>query len=189
MLSHIKEAVFFYFSKRTFSGFRLFYHYCTKTIEFLNLKQCKIKRVNVMSKHYANANWEGNLVKGKGQYTLKTNGYVGKLNFSSRFEDDKSVSSPEELIGAALASCFSMALAHALDQAGNTPDRVETTAEVSLAKSTEGFAINEILLKTSATVKGVDNKKFLEIAEKTKKGCPVSKALTGTTIRLEAVLV
>ena len=75
-----------------------------------------------MSKHYANASWEGNLIKGRGKYTLKTSGYEGNLRFSSRFEDDKTASSPEELIGAALASCYSMALAHALDQAGNTAD-------------------------------------------------------------------
>jgi osmotically inducible protein OsmC len=142
-----------------------------------------------MSKHYANANWEGNLVKGSGKYTLKTSGYEGKIKFSSRFEDDKSASSPEELIGAALASCYSMALAHALDQAGNTSDKIETSAEVTLGKSTDGFTISEILLKTSVKVKGIENKKFQEIAEKTKSGCPVSKALTGTTIKLEAVMV
>jgi len=142
-----------------------------------------------MSKHYANANWEGNLVKGSGKYTLKTSGYEGKIKFSSRFEDDKSASSPEELIGAALASCYSMALAHALDQAGNTADKIETSAEVTLGKSVDGFAISEILLKTTGKVKGIENKKFQEIAEKTKSGCPVSKALTGTIIKLEAVLV
>ena len=142
-----------------------------------------------MSKHYANANWEENLVKGSGKYTLKTSGYEGKIKFSSRFEDDKSASSPEELIGAALASCYSMALAHALDQAGNTSDKIETSAEVTLGKSTDGFAISEILLKTTVKVTGIENKKFQEIAEKTKSGCPVSKALTGTTIKLEAVLV
>jgi lipoyl-dependent peroxiredoxin len=141
-----------------------------------------------MSKHYANASWEGNLVKGNGKYTLKTSGYEGKLRFTSRFEDDKTASSPEELIGAALASCYSMALAHALDQAGNTAEKVETSAEVTLAKATDGFGITEILLKTSAKVKGIENKKFQEIAENTKKGCPVSKALTGTSIKLEAVL-
>jgi osmotically inducible protein OsmC len=142
-----------------------------------------------MSKHYANANWEGNLVKGSGKYTLKTSGYEGKIKFSSRFEDDKSASSPEELIGAALASCYSMALAHALDQAGNTADKIETSAEVTLGKSVDGFSISEILLKTTGKVKGIENKKFQEIAEKTKSGCPVSKALTGTIIKLEAVLV
>ena len=142
-----------------------------------------------MSKHYANANWEGNLVKGKGKYTLKTSGYEGKLSFSSRFEDDKTASSPEELIGAALASCYSMALANALDKSGNPSEKIETSAEVTLGKGDDGFAISEILLKTRAKVKAIDKKKFLEIAENTKKGCPVSKALTGTTIRLEAEMV
>jgi osmotically inducible protein OsmC len=88
-----------------------------------------------MSKHYANANWDGNLLKGSGKYTLKTSGYVGNLKFSSRFEDDKSASSPEELIGAALASCYSMALAHALDQAGNPSDKIETAAEVTIGNN------------------------------------------------------
>ena len=142
-----------------------------------------------MSKHYASASWEGNLVKGKGKYTLKTSGYVGSLKYSSRFEDDKTASSPEELIGAALASCFSMALAHALDQAGSTAEKVETSAMVTLTTTGSGFGITEILLKSSAKVRGLDDKKFQEIAEKTKSGCPVSKALTGTTIKLEAVML
>ena len=141
-----------------------------------------------MSKHYANASWEGNLVQGKGKYMLKTSGYEGTIKFTARFEDDKSASSPEELIGAALAACYSMALGHALDQAGNTAEKIETSAEVTLGKSTEGFAISEILLKTKAKVKGIEKAKFMDIAEQTKKGCPVSKALTGTTIKLEAEL-
>lgn len=139
-----------------------------------------------MSKHLANAYWDGNLKLGKGRYTLKTSGYQGSLSFSSRFEDDKTASSPEELIGAALASCYSMALAHALDQAGHSSEKVETFAEVTLNKAAEGFAITEILLKTTARVSGLDNTKFQNIAENTKKGCPVSKALTGTIIKLEA---
>jgi osmotically inducible protein OsmC len=142
-----------------------------------------------MSKHYANANWGGNLLKGSGKYTLKTSGYVGNLKFTSRFEDDKTASSPEELIGAALASCYSMALAHALDQAGSPSEKIETSAEVTIAKVGEGFGITEILLKTTGKVKGIENAKFQDIALKTKSGCPVSKALTGTTIKLEAVLV
>lgn len=142
-----------------------------------------------MSKHHANATWEGNLTKGEGTYTLQTSGYQGSVRFSTRFEDDKTASSPEELIGAALSSCFSMALAHALDQAGFTPEKVETSAEVNLAKGSSGFSISDILLKTSCSAQGVDKKQFDEIAEKTKQGCPVSKALTGTTIKLEAELV
>lgn len=142
-----------------------------------------------MSKHYANASWQGNLVQGKGKYVLKTSGYEGTIKYTARFEDDKSASSPEELIGAALASCYSMALGHALDKAGNTAENIDTSAEVTLGKSNDGFAISEILLKTKAKVKGIEKTKFLEIAEQTKKGCPVSKALTGTTIKLQAELV
>ncbi len=142
-----------------------------------------------MSKHYANANWEGNLVQGKGKYSLKTSGYEGTFKFTSRFEDDKTSSSPEELVGAALASCFSMALAHALSQAGNIPDKIDTTAEVTLEKVGDGFGITGILLKTNGKVKGIANDKFQEIALATKSGCPVSKALTGTKITLEAKLV
>lgn len=142
-----------------------------------------------MSKHYANANWEGNLLQGRGKYTLKTSGYQGNLNYSSRFEDDKTASSPEELIGAALASCYSMALANALDKAGNKPEKIETSAEVTLSKTDAGFTITEILLKTKGRVRGLENEKFLKIAEKTKESCPVSKALTGTKIKLEAELV
>jgi len=142
-----------------------------------------------MSKHFAKAQWEGNLVKGNGKYSLKTSGYEGKYKFSTRFEDDKTASSPEELIGAALASCFSMALANELDKAGNTPDKIETSAEVTLAKVGDGFSLTEILLKTDGKVKGIDNEKFLKIAEKTKQSCPVSRALTGTNIKLQAKLV
>jgi len=142
-----------------------------------------------MSKHYASAYWEGNLPKGNGSYILKTSNHVGSLKFSTRFEDDKSASSPEELIGAAHASCFSMALSHALDQGGYTPIKVDTDAEVTLSKTDGGFAITEILLKTKANVNNIDNDKFQEIANGAKEGCPVSKALTGTSIKLEAELV
>jgi lipoyl-dependent peroxiredoxin len=142
-----------------------------------------------MSKHYANAHWDGNLSKGNGTYTLKTSGYEGSLNFSSRFEDDKSASSPEELIGAALASCYSMALANDLDKAGNKPERIETSAEVTLTRGESGFSITEILLKTRGKVNGIEKEKFVEAAQKTKEACPVSRALTGTNIKLEAELV
>lgn len=148
----------------------------------------KLKK-SVMSKHFANAHWEGNLPRGSGKYTLKSSGHEGSIKFSSRFEDDKSASSPEELIGAALASCFSMALSHDLDQAGHTPERIETEAEVILAKSGDGFLITEILLKTRGKVKGMEKKQFQESAGKAKENCPVSQALTGVNIKLEAELV
>lgn len=142
-----------------------------------------------MSKHHANASWQGNLVEGKGSFTLKTSGYEGSMNFHSRFEDDKSASSPEELIGAAHASCFSMALAHALDQSGFKPEKIETSAEVTLAKTGDAFSITEIMLKSRGKVSGIDKEKFKEMANDAKENCPVSKALKGTNIRLEAELL
>ncbi len=141
-----------------------------------------------MSKHYAHARWEGNLPEGKGTYSLKTSGYEGSLNFSSRFEDNKKASSPEELIGAAHASCFSMALAHALNQANYKPEKVETDAEVTLAKTGDSFTITEILLKTKGTVHEINKDKFEEIANAAKENCPVSKALKGINISLQAQL-
>jgi lipoyl-dependent peroxiredoxin len=141
-----------------------------------------------MSKHYANARWQGNLVNGKGTYTLKTSGHEGSINFSSRFENDRNASSPEELIGAAHASCFSMALAHALDQKGFKPEKIETSAEVTLAKTGDSFSITEILLKTKARVADIDKEKFQQIAKDAKENCPVSKALKGMNIVLEAHL-
>ncbi|MBW6497229.1 MAG: OsmC family protein [Bacteroidales bacterium] len=142
-----------------------------------------------MSKHYASARWEGNLVKGNGKYTLKTSGHEGGYSFTTRFEDDKKLSSPEELIGAAHAGCFSMAFAHSLDQAGFTPDSIETDATVTLAKTDAGFAITEILLKTRGKVAGISKEKFLEIAGGAKENCPVSKALKAVNISMEAELL
>jgi lipoyl-dependent peroxiredoxin len=143
---------------------------------------------NIMSKHYAHAHWEGNLPEGEGKYTLKTSGYEGLLNFSSRFEDSKKASSPEELIGAAHASCFSMAFAHALDQAGYKPEKIETAAEVTLAKAGESFAITEILLRTKGKVPDIEMQKFERIANDAKENCPVSKALKMVNIKLEVAL-
>lgn len=139
-----------------------------------------------MSKHVASASWAGALKNGKGKYTLHSSGHEGSCHFNARFGDDKSASSPEELIGAAHASCFSMAFAHALDQAGYTPEKINTTAEVTLSKTEDGFAISDILLKTKGHVKDIGKDTFLEIAKKAKEGCPVSKALAVDSVRLEA---
>lgn len=142
-----------------------------------------------MSKHYASAAWSGNLAKGNGTYQLKTSGHQEAYGFTSRFEDDKKKSSPEELIGAASASCFSMALSHGLDQAGFTPDSVKTEAEVTLDKIEGGFGITGIHLKTKASVKGIDSAKFQEIANDAKVNCPISQALKAVPIHLNAELV
>lgn len=142
-----------------------------------------------MSKHYASAQWSGDLTSGNGKFTLQTSGYTGSYKFTSRFEDDKTASSPEELIGAAHASCFSMALAHALKQAGHEPITIDTVAAVTLTKSSAGFSISEILLKTKGKVGNIDKETFIEIANNAKVNCPVSKVLTGTDILLEAELL
>ena len=142
-----------------------------------------------MSKHIASARWDGNLVKGNGSYVLKTSGYKGSYKFSSRFEEDKNASSPEELIGAAHASCFSMAFAHDLDQSGYKPESVETEAEVTLSKTDDGFSISGILLKSRVKVTGIEKDAFSEIANNSKENCPVSKALKGVNISLQAELL
>ena len=106
---------------------------------------------------------------------------------ASRFEGQPQIG-PEELIGAALSGCFSMALTAALAAAGHAPKRVRTAADVSLEKQAAGFSITTIALTSEAVVPGIDAAKFQEIAEATKKSCPVSKALAGVAITLTATL-
>jgi osmotically inducible protein OsmC len=113
--------------------------------------------------------------------------WEGPYSFKSRFEDGAGTN-PEELIAAAHAGCYSMALAAALTKAGNPPKRVETKAKVDLRKETEGFRIAKIHLTTSASVTGIDSGKFREIAEQAKINCPVSKVLSGAEITLDAKL-
>ena len=140
-----------------------------------------------MPNRKAHAVWEGNLAKGKGTMELGSGAFKGSYSFASRFEDGTGTN-PEELIGAAHAGCFSMALSHGLDQAGHTPTKVETHATVTLEKVDSGMKITSIHLKTDATVPGIDEKTFQEQAETAKKNCPVSQALTGVAITLEATL-
>lgn len=142
-----------------------------------------------MSKHFSNATWEGSLVEGKGEYNLKTSGFKGRLTFSSRFEENREASSPEELIAAAHASCFSMALAHALSQKGYKPEKIDTDAELILAKAGDSFTISEITLKTSGKVADISAQEFEEEAKDAKVNCPVSKALSAVNIKLEANLL
>jgi osmotically inducible protein OsmC len=136
----------------------------------------------------ARAQWEGNLQEGRGKMALGSGAFEGAYSFASRFEEGTGTN-PEELIGAAHAGCFSMAFAAALGKANFTPTRVATTAKVHLMKGAEGFSITAIDLETEAQVPGIDPAKFQEIAEGAKKGCPVSRALAGTEIRLNARLV
>jgi len=136
----------------------------------------------------AKAVWQGNLKKGNGTVELGSGAFKGPYSFSSRFENGAGTN-PEELIAAALAGCFSMALAHILTEAGYAPQKIATTAKVQLGAVREGFAINIIELETEATVPGIEADKFRQYAGEAKTNCPVSKALAGTKIELTAKLV
>lgn len=135
----------------------------------------------------AEAEWKGNLLEGQGHMKMGT-AYDGPFTFKSRMEDGAGTN-PEELIAAAHAGCFSMAFSAGLGKAGFAPKRVHTKAAVHFEKVADGFAITHIDLETEAEVPGIDNAKFQELAEGAKKGCPVSKALAGTKINLQAKLV
>ena len=141
-----------------------------------------------MAVRKAQAVWNGGLQDGNGQ--LKTgSGAVDKnYSFSSRFEEGAGTN-PEELLGAAHAGCFSMALAAGLGKAGFSPKRVSTTAAVHLTKGDAGLSISRIDLTTEAEVPGIDAATFAEHAEATKKNCIVSRALAAVEMRLDAKLV
>jgi osmotically inducible protein OsmC len=131
--------------------------------------------------------WEGNLIKGKGKMKFGSGVFEGSYSFGSRFENAPGTN-PEELIGAAHAGCFSMALSMILDQAGYKVEQIHTIARVHIDKVGEGFKITTIELETEGKVPGIDERTFREKAETAKKGCPVSMALTGVDIRLQARL-
>jgi osmotically inducible protein OsmC len=114
--------------------------------------------------------------------------FEGSYSFASRFEQGPGTN-PEELIGAAHAGCFSMALSMILDMAGYAPERIHTIARVHIDKVGDGFKITTIELETEGRVPGIDEKTFQEKAEAAKKGCPVSMALTGAEIKLKASLL
>jgi len=135
----------------------------------------------------ADAVWEGSLREGHGTVALGSGAYQGAYSFGSRFEEAKGTN-PEELIGAAHAGCFSMALAAGLGRGGHNPTRVATTARVHLEKVGDGFKITRIELDNQSTVPGIDEAAFQEAARKAKEGCPVSQALSGVEITLNARL-
>jgi len=135
----------------------------------------------------ANAEWKGNLPKGRGTLETETGAVKGKYSFASRFEEGPGTN-PEELIGAAHAGCFSMALAHGLATAGFEPESIRTQAKVHLDKTDEGFAITKIVLECTGRVPGVEEDTFHQHAQEAKKGCPVSRALSATPIELVANL-
>lgn len=140
-----------------------------------------------MAVRSAKANWQGGLKDGKGTMALGSGAFEGTFSFNTRMGDEPGTN-PEELIGAALAGCFTMALNATLEKEGHKANSVNTEAKVNFGKDDTGFAITGIDLKTEADVDGLDDARFQEIAGEVKKSCPVSKALTGTEIRLEARL-
>ena len=137
----------------------------------------------------ASAVWEGNLAKGKGKVKVESGAFEGAYSFTSRFGDGSGGTNPEELIGAAHAGCFSMALSNILAEAGFPPTRVATKAAVKMDKVGDGFKIVRIDLTTEADVPGIDEATFLEHANAAKTGCPVSQALASVEITLTAQLV
>ncbi|WP_029073966.1 OsmC family protein [Kaistia adipata] len=136
----------------------------------------------------SDAKWEGDLKSGKGTLHVGNGVWEGQYNFSSRFEEGKGTN-PEELIAAAHAACYSMALSGSLSGAGFTVESVSTTAKVKVEPVEGGFGITKIDLITEAKVPGIDKATFDKIAAATKEGCPVSKALKAVPIALEAKLV
>jgi len=136
----------------------------------------------------ADAVWNGDLKGGKGTMKLGSGAFEGQYSFGSRFESGTGTN-PEELIGAAHAGCYSMALSAGLGKAGHAPKRIHTSAKVTIEKVGEGMKITKIQLDAEAEVPGIDDAAFQTIALATKSGCPVSQALSATPIELVAKLL
>ena len=141
-----------------------------------------------MATRTANAEWKGGVQDGKGTISSASGALEGQYSFSSRFEEGTGTN-PEELVAAAHASCFSMALSFALANGGHTAESVRTEAKVQLLKDGEGFTIKKITLTTVGRVPGIDDAEFQQAAQAAKEGCPISKALAAVeTIELDATL-
>ncbi|HPK66788.1 MAG TPA: OsmC family protein [Thermoanaerobaculia bacterium] len=140
-----------------------------------------------MAVRRASAAWNGGLLDGNGKMRLGSGTFEGPFSFKTRFEEEPGTN-PEELIGAAHAGCFSMAFAATLGKNGFAPERVATDARVHLTKGETGFSISKIELHTEATVPGIDEAKFQELATAAKNSCPVSRALAALEIELHAKL-
>ena len=139
-----------------------------------------------MAVRNVSAKWNGSLKEGNGSMSITD--YTGPFTFASRFEDGAGTN-PEELVGAAHAGCYSMFLTAKLGGAEFNPSNVETTATVNLGKDDKGPVITSIDLVCKASVEGISNEKFQEIALVAKEGCPISRLFAGTTINLTAELV
>jgi lipoyl-dependent peroxiredoxin len=140
-----------------------------------------------MAVRTASARWDGALQDGSGTMAFGSGAFEGQFSYASRFEEGPGTN-PEELIGAAHAGCFSMAFANTLATSGHDPRRVETTARVHLEPEDDGPSITRIELHTEAEVPGIEPDEFQQLAEAAKAHCPVSKALAGAEISLDATL-
>lgn len=143
-----------------------------------------------MTEKIANVHWEGPGKKGQGQISTETGALERyPYGFASRFEDDRKGSNPEELLAAAHAACFSMAFSFACDKAGFATRKLDTQARVRLAPQGDAFVIDRISLTLTASVPGMDEARFQEIAASAKRDCPLSKALASVAeISLQATL-
>jgi lipoyl-dependent peroxiredoxin len=145
------------------------------------------QRRKTMAIRTADAEWKGNLRQGAGHMRFGGGAFDGRYNFGSRFEEGPGTN-PEELIAAAHAGCFSMALSGDLERAGYKPESVSTVAKVHIEPVSGAPTINRIELTTTAKVSGIDNAAFQKIAEGTKANCPVSRALKAVEVSLTATL-
>jgi lipoyl-dependent peroxiredoxin len=134
------------------------------------------------------ASWRGTVPEGGGRIALGSGAFEGPFTLKARVEDVERATNPEELIGAAEAGCYTMSLANLLSEAGHPPDDLQTTAKVRLEQLETGFSITRIDLETVGVVPDVDETTFKRLAEEAKATCPVSRALAGTEITLEARL-
>ena len=135
----------------------------------------------------ADATWEGGFPRGEGRMKLGSGAFDGRFSFATRMQDEPGAN-PEELLGAAHAGCFSMALSGVLGKAGFTPESISTNARVHVEKSDAGFSITRIELDTRAKVPGIDADTFKASAEDAKTNCPVSRLFKGAEITLTARL-
>lgn len=137
------------------------------------------------------AEWKGDLQGGGGEVSLGSGAFHGSYSFKSRFEDAEGAAgtNPEELIAAAHAACYSMALSNGLANSGHTAERVHTVATVHLERGESGFSIGRIDLVCEGEVPGIDASEFQTQAETAKANCPVSKALSAVEITLQATLL
>jgi osmotically inducible protein OsmC len=142
-----------------------------------------------MAARTANALWEGNVKDGRGTMSLGSGAFEGAYSFHSRFDEGENGTNPEELIAAAHAGCFSMALSLILSEGGNEPESIKTTAKVGMRNTDVGPTITKVALTTRAKVPGIDADGFAKAAEAAKAGCVVSRALAGVDeITLDAAL-